>query len=264
MDDLMGNPSEIQFVTPKNKSQLPLILIHDGGSTVYSYHMLGPLDRPVYGIANPRFETGLQPWEGGIPEMATHYIGLIRQVIPNGKILLGGWSLGGLISLEIARQLVDDKDIKIVGMIFIDSVYPRQKPGQTKKIAHHKATFSSYTSETTKTAVRKSFDQAVEMIGKWELPEWSSAQGIVAPPTVLLRARDRVPIDSEDEESGCVSRVDIHREERKLGWEYYGYPLVEDVLEVNGHHYNIFDMDNIDSVTEKLKSVCDSMQNRSR
>lgn len=67
----------------------PLVLLHDGGGTVLSYQALGPLDRDVYGISDPRFDAG-KPWAGGIPEMARAYLQMIKAGISQRNILLGG------------------------------------------------------------------------------------------------------------------------------------------------------------------------------
>jgi thioesterase domain-containing protein len=69
-----------------------LVLIHDGGGLISSYFWLGPIGREVFGIFNPRFESGGQ-WEGGLPEMANAYTSLIKSVVPSGKILIGGNTL---------------------------------------------------------------------------------------------------------------------------------------------------------------------------
>lgn len=102
----------------------PLVLIHDGGGTTFSYHCLGNLKRDVYGIANPYYDTD-KVWRGGIPEMARTYAQWIKGVVPQGEIILGGWSLGGLISLEVARILAEDSAICVIGIVMIDSVYPK-------------------------------------------------------------------------------------------------------------------------------------------
>ena len=68
----------------------PLFLIHDGGGLASQYKKLGDLDRPVFGIHNPKFTSGGN-WEGGIVEMATHYVSLIReQLKTKTECLLGG------------------------------------------------------------------------------------------------------------------------------------------------------------------------------
>lgn len=70
-------------------SATPLFLIHDAGGTIYGYHTLDDLNRPTYGIANPRLESGL-PWTGGVMEMAQCYYAMIKAYRPKGDILLGG------------------------------------------------------------------------------------------------------------------------------------------------------------------------------
>ena len=85
------NPTQVQF-TPSSKRAnppLPLVLIHDGGGTTFSYFMLGNLRREVWAIHNPRHWTA-EPWQGGISEMAAEYIDLIHAAGIRGPILLGG------------------------------------------------------------------------------------------------------------------------------------------------------------------------------
>lgn len=85
------NPLQVQYL-PRNRqarSTTPLVLIHDGGGTTFGYFMLGALNRDVWAIHNPNFFT-TEPWEGGMDEMARHYIGLLVKAGISGTILLGG------------------------------------------------------------------------------------------------------------------------------------------------------------------------------
>ena len=84
------NPSLIQGGrVDEGLSDIPIFLIHDGGGTTFSYFCLGPLNRHVYGIHNPRFSSG-HGWEGGMKELAAEYAELVQSVVPRGKVLLGG------------------------------------------------------------------------------------------------------------------------------------------------------------------------------
>lgn len=84
------NPIRVQFApTDKSPRPTPLVLIHDGCGTTFGYFSLGKLHRDVWAIHNPNFFTA-KPWEGGITQMARHYIGLIESVAISGRILLGG------------------------------------------------------------------------------------------------------------------------------------------------------------------------------
>ncbi|MDJ0836803.1 MAG: AMP-binding protein, partial [Acidobacteriota bacterium] len=76
-----------------------LYCIHPVGGSVLCYHDLAKmLDRPVYGLqAVTEHDT--------VPTMATAYLAAIREHQPEGPIQLAGWSSGGVIAYEMARQL---------------------------------------------------------------------------------------------------------------------------------------------------------------
>jgi acetoacetyl-CoA synthetase len=59
---------------------------------------------PVYAIKPRGLEPGDTPCET-LAEMAEYAIGVMRRVWPSGPYLLVGYSAGGLVALEIARQL---------------------------------------------------------------------------------------------------------------------------------------------------------------
>jgi thioesterase domain-containing protein len=84
---------------------------------------LGP-DQPFYGFQTPLY--GLQTphqWQAlrTIEEMAASYLALIQTVQPQGPYLLGGWSFGGLVALEMAQQLQRQGDE--VGLLAILDSY---------------------------------------------------------------------------------------------------------------------------------------------
>jgi amino acid adenylation domain-containing protein len=85
----------------------PLFLIHPAGGQVFSYvhlaHYLGS-DQPCYGLQARGLEEGQEP-HSRIEDMAAYYIEALRTVQPDGPYLLGGWSMGGVVALEMAQQL---------------------------------------------------------------------------------------------------------------------------------------------------------------
>jgi len=85
----------------------PLFCIHPAGGTVFCYmEMVSHLnpDRAVYGIQANGVD-GNQPPHETLAEMAAHYTRVIREICPQGSVHLAGWSLGGNIAFEVARQL---------------------------------------------------------------------------------------------------------------------------------------------------------------
>lgn len=90
-DDIPDTICEVQDA-PSSAASIPLVLIHDGGGTVFNYWTLGPLHRQMYAISDPAFDSGAEwkGWEGGLKQMAELYCNQIRSEIGQGKILLGG------------------------------------------------------------------------------------------------------------------------------------------------------------------------------
>ncbi|NRD68585.1 non-ribosomal peptide synthetase, partial [Corallococcus exiguus] len=85
----------------------PLFLVHPGGGNVLAYpelaRLLGP-HQPVFGLQARGLQAGHAVVET-VEEMATLYVAAIRAEQPEGPYRLAGWSLGGVIAFEMARQL---------------------------------------------------------------------------------------------------------------------------------------------------------------
>jgi hypothetical protein len=73
----------------EHSTTLPLVLIHDGGGTIFQYYLLGPFSRQVFGISSPYFESGSKPPDG-VPQLAKEYAHAIEAEIGHGDIVLGG------------------------------------------------------------------------------------------------------------------------------------------------------------------------------
>ncbi len=88
-------------------SRPPLFLVHPIGGTVLCYVELSkhlPPEQPLYGLQAAGIEPGTTASQS-ISEMARSYVVAIRRVQPHGPYHIGGWSLGGVIAFEMARQL---------------------------------------------------------------------------------------------------------------------------------------------------------------
>ncbi len=78
----------------------PVVLFHPAGGTASVYRELArllPEGCPVY--AFERLD------EATVEEKAARYAGLVRDIQPHGPYRLGGWSFGGCLAYETARQL---------------------------------------------------------------------------------------------------------------------------------------------------------------
>jgi acyl carrier protein len=88
-------------------SRPPFYCIHAvGGGALYYSAMASYMseDQPFYGIQALESEYRSEHY-ASIETIARHYIEVIREVQPEGPYYLGGYSLGGSIAYEMARQL---------------------------------------------------------------------------------------------------------------------------------------------------------------
>ena|GEM_PF-937271 len=110
----------------------PFFLVHPVGGAVTPYLALADLlgdDRPVHAIEDPQLH-GTAP-APTLRERARRYADLVRTVAPHGPYRLGGWSLGGVVALEMACLLTDDGEtVELV--VALDSELPHPRPAPTE------------------------------------------------------------------------------------------------------------------------------------
>jgi thioesterase domain-containing protein/acyl carrier protein len=111
-------------------SKPPLFFVHPAGGHVFRFldmaHLLGP-DQPFYGLQSQGLEDQREPFTE-IDAMASHYIKALRAVQPNGPYSLGGWSMGGVVAFEMARQLqANGQKIALLAMVDTQSPNTEEK-----------------------------------------------------------------------------------------------------------------------------------------
>jgi amino acid adenylation domain-containing protein len=88
-------------------SRSPFFCVHPAGGIVYCFHELArhlPIERPFFALQAPGLDGEREPFDC-VETMAESYVQAILRARPEGPYHLGGWSLGGLIAFEIARQM---------------------------------------------------------------------------------------------------------------------------------------------------------------
>lgn len=115
----------------------PLYLIHGGGLNILFYkpiikHLAA--DQPIYGLQ----AVGLSkeaPLLHSIEEIAAVYIADILKVNPDGPYYLAGYSFGGLIAFEMAKQLIEmGKTVKFVGIVDTNVDYMEETQSGSGKL----------------------------------------------------------------------------------------------------------------------------------
>ena len=117
IDQKMSEARPSPLVTlKKTGSRLPLFFVHAVGGHLLSYTEMArsfPKDRPLHAFelvdiqGNPKLQ-----------DMAAYYITAMRKVQPEGPYHIGGWSLGGILAQEMARQLkADGVEVGLVALV---------------------------------------------------------------------------------------------------------------------------------------------------
>ena len=120
----------------------PLFLTHGLGGTVIDFYQVVrhiETPRPIYGM-QARGVDGVDTAFDRIEDMAQYYLDAVKKVQPAGPYLLAGYSLGGLVTLEMAQRLAT-KGEKVALLALLDA-YPhvlRLSRGQRSLLTWQKA-----------------------------------------------------------------------------------------------------------------------------
>ncbi|WP_342354346.1 amino acid adenylation domain-containing protein [Kroppenstedtia eburnea] len=116
-----------------NGTHPPLFFVHPQGGGVLPYvHVikeLGP-EETAYGLQAVGYESNDQPLTS-IEAMADRYVEEIRRLVPQGPYRLVGWSFGGTVAYEMARQLEDlGEKVDFIGLF---DVKPLDRRGERQE-----------------------------------------------------------------------------------------------------------------------------------
>ncbi|HVT15954.1 MAG TPA: non-ribosomal peptide synthase/polyketide synthase [Thermoanaerobaculia bacterium] len=137
----------------------PLFCVHTVGGEVVSYRELARrlgAEQPVYGLQSP------DPPIEEVEQMAALYIAALRAVQPHGPYRLAGWSMGGIVAYEMARQL-EAQGEKTEVLAVIDAASPARWAGERERSAAEMVTLFA-------TALEQLHGGEVEIPPDLELP----------------------------------------------------------------------------------------------
>ncbi|WP_377450003.1 polyketide synthase Pks13 [Rhodococcoides fascians] len=112
-------------VRPEGSTATPVFAFHSAGSSTVAYEPLLrklPAGTPMY---------GLERVEGPIAKRAAEYVPLIKAIQPEGPYVFVGWSLGGILAYEVARQM-EEEGIEVAYVGLLDTVMPGTTIPDTK------------------------------------------------------------------------------------------------------------------------------------
>ncbi|MBY0273447.1 MAG: amino acid adenylation domain-containing protein, partial [Alphaproteobacteria bacterium] len=229
--------------------KIPLFLIHPVGGLGFPYFSLRYYidDRAVYAINNPKFGNKEGNFSS-IEEMATTYIKIMRNIQSEGPYIIGGWSFGGLVSIEMAKQL--NKIGESVQQVILIDTYNYSKP---KEIPH-----DSIIQEQFKRTLKNENINIDASEGELLLQEMCNNYKLLLryiPSRLSVKvALIKATIIPQDAESRAID--DLFN-----GWLSV-FPQNLAVYSIAATHDNVFKDGYIDTLSEKLNIILDDLREK--
>lgn len=251
-------------IQPKGKHP-PIYVISGVGGNVIKFQKLAFYlgeDQPMFGLL-PRGLDGKDPYFTRVEDMAKYYADAIQYTQPIGPYRLMGYSFGGLVAYEVARQLVDrGAQISFLGLL--DSAEP-QYLDRLQKALPRRQRYRAHLDHLAEAAALRGMEHLRDLF----------ATKISALTFKIYRALGRaVPQDLGKFEyisllagtqyhpgpySGTVTifrstiREISEGTDRALGWG--GLAAQAEVIDIPSNHFNLFKDPNVRVLAEKLKSA---------
>ncbi|RYF93765.1 MAG: non-ribosomal peptide synthetase, partial [Chitinophagaceae bacterium] len=262
----------------KGNGKMPLYIVHGARGTVPIFNRtiehLHP-DQPIYGL-QARGLDGSMPVVENVEEMATNYITEIIKNNPDGPYALAGYSFGGIIAFEMARQL--RKMNKEVKALIIFDTYADAANGhhsalkarlQKWKVKIMSSLYNvrefikdpvgrvAYQREELKTSMHKPYRRVKSWIEGKEKDLFYYKYKIEE---TNLRAKDRYQLHEFDglvELFRAQKRTYYQDDQVYLGWKPFAKKGVR-VHEIPGEHNKIFLPPNVNELARKLQLCLDN------
>jgi amino acid adenylation domain-containing protein len=128
-----------------NGNKTPLFIVHGAGLHVLNFvNLIKYFDenQPVYGIEGTTKE--YNEWYESIESMAAHYVAAIIKINPKGPYALAGFSFGGVVAFEMARQLKEQgKTVSLIGLLdtYVDSSYYYASYSRKRLVRYYDQTY---------------------------------------------------------------------------------------------------------------------------
>lgn len=150
-----------------------------------------------------------------------------------------GWSFGGVVAYEAARQL-SVSGVHVRGLLLIDSSLPRDHESLPEEIITH--TISGISSSPNPNLLRE-FKHCARMLSQYNPPAFSSQQQSSIK-TVMLQSAETFDTHGLcGVEYGWLARQDV-RDQAIEGWkDLVGANMV--VLPIEGNHFEVFARDKV-------------------
>jgi thioesterase domain-containing protein len=225
------NNNDSIFIIQSEGKQNPLFLIHPGVGLSLPYLPLKQFinDRPIIGIDDPYIGEDISGFEN-LEEMASSYIKIIKNIQKTGPYYLAGWSFGGMVVFEMARQMEENRD-EISSLILIEAANPMLVESMI------------FNDENARLEFEQKVDRNVLLSRKFKPKNVK---------TNLSLIKAQLAFNELTPESYKLFQ------DSKYGWDKYCSNINE--YTISGEHANIFENENINQLGSIIKSLLEERE----
>lgn len=268
----------------KKGKKTPFFCIHPIAGVVFPYQELASLldnERPFYGLQYPMLSE--QGFIKTIPEMASFYIQEIKKVQPNSPYILGGWSFGATVALEMAQQLkkAGEEDISLIildqgisssnkiqkffylNQFFLTSGLKNIWPYVIEYLkinlgnpANHNSVRNSNSSSISEISAIKKREQTklkLKILGLIKVFPILFFNSLAFMNYEIQSYQGQVILFKSENSFKNGSKT------KNLGWEHIATQGI-DCHSISGHHLNLLRKPYVEKLAQQLKTVLDSLK----
>lgn len=248
----------------------PLYLVHPGAGMCFEYCRIGPLNRAVLAIQDPRMLSDAEKDWSRIEDMAEHYATLVSRSRPSchGRgIILGGYSFGGVVAFEMARLLTERGDCLVRGVVLIDSPPPLNHLPLARETVQAAMAVKHLDGARTRTREAAKFHEAIGVLAVRNnmrraamLGQYRPRREGELPRVVLLRSSEgfRAAGYALPENKWLHDRRDVQTSSG--AWEELVRAKIK-VIDIPGDHFTPFELGHIDGTSQAIYEACEMLDN---
>jgi amino acid adenylation domain-containing protein len=296
---LFKNPTVAQFADALSREQLsisnrsliaikeggdklPLYCVHTLGGMVGTYYLLAKYlddDQPVYGVFS-QWENEKEKIYSSIEDTASYCAEQIMAFQPEGPYLIGGYSFGGMVAFETARQIqLRGGEVGLLALFdTLPTIQSLPFPGRIPYEISFGIRYIGF-------HLRKMLENPVNKIGDYLLPRMKKA---------VKKVKDKMkkwnidqPAVDKIERTEAVIQTNMKALERykypqaplkvtlfkaqqeytdtfhkfPYGWQFFAMKGVE-VCHCRGNHYTFFKMPHVQELSRQLQPYLDRVSEK--
>jgi amino acid adenylation domain-containing protein len=251
-------------------SARPFFCVHAAGGSALAFVELARRigdDITFYGFQSPLLGQQSNGHKTTIEELAARYLEELRRVQPQGPYAIGGWSMGGVVAFEMARQLSKAGE-QVSLLALIDSVAPASN-GRSARI-NRLDVMAGVAQELGILDYLEYHGEQLESEQELtRLLDRAKSKGLIPPELSPAHVSHLIKVYSTNVEATSYyqpqtipvkptlfkasERLQEHSTDPTLGWATY-CPNGVEVLSVPGNHFSIVREPGVQALAEKLRS----------